>query len=141
MWSKSYYSNTYLGSCGEGSHAANLSGLLLDLFLRSRGLVVEQFRSSWKKPSQPWGAAFLLQIPQWEAWRWHLQMVIAPLEPGHRVQWELWLVVPTTALVPKFWRDSDMKLMVLAAPYPAPWRSHISAQSSREEKKKNRRKE
>lgn len=49
MWSKSYYSNTYLGSRGEGSHAANLSGLLLDLFLRSRELVVEQSRSSWKK--------------------------------------------------------------------------------------------
>lgn len=49
MWTKSYYSNAYLGSSGEGSHAANLSGLLLDLFPRSRELIVEQSQSSWKK--------------------------------------------------------------------------------------------
>lgn len=51
-WTKSYYSNTYLGSSGEGSHAANLSGLLLDLFPRSGELMVEQSKSSWRKPLQ-----------------------------------------------------------------------------------------
>lgn len=53
-----------------------------------------------KKPSQPPGAAFLLQIPSREAWRWHLRMSIAPLEPGRCVQWGFWLVVLTTTLVP-----------------------------------------
>lgn len=57
MWTKSYYSNTYLGSSGEGSHAANLSGLLLDLFPRSRELMAEQPKSSCRKPLQP-GSCF-----------------------------------------------------------------------------------
>ena len=57
MWTKSYYSNAYLGSSGEGSHAANLSGLLLDLFPRSRELMAEQPKSSWRKTLQP-GSCF-----------------------------------------------------------------------------------
>lgn len=59
MRTTSYYSNTYLGSSGEGSHAVNLSGFLLDLFPRSRALMGNHPRAARNNPCSL-GAAFLL---------------------------------------------------------------------------------